>query len=130
MLLTATYVSLDIGIYKKIDGISKLETIWSRPAFLNLLGPDQVVAANGAQIFAGWVIYLLVLLVIGLVVAFIFSFYFSANTIIYALLRKKVDDTAIEDVYTQLEQTEVDTFVYDADKTDEPQATTDEESAE
>ncbi len=130
LLLTATYISLDVGIYKKIEGISKLERIWARPAFLNLLGPDQVVAANGAQSFAGWIVYLLVLLVIGLVVAFIVSFYFSANTIIYALLRKRVDDTAIEDVYTQLEQDEVDTFDYDADKADEPQATPDEESAE
>jgi hypothetical protein len=130
LLLTATYVFLDIGIYKEIEGISKLERIWSRPAFLNLLGPDQVVAVSLPQDIAGWIVYLLVLLVIGLVVAFIVSFYFSANTIIYALLRNRVDDTAIEDVYTQLEEAEVDTFVYDADKADEPQATEDEESAE
>ena len=130
LLLTAAYVSLDIGVYKEIDGISKLERIWSRPAFLNLLGPDQVVAVSRPQDIAGWIIYLLVLLVIGLVVAFIFSFYFSANTIIYALLRNRVDDTAIEDVYTQLEQAEVGTFAYDADKADEPQSTEDEESGE
>lgn len=130
LLLTATYVSLDIGIYKEIEGISKLERIWARPAFLNLLGPDQVVALSRPQDIAGWIIYLLVLLVIGLVVAFIVSFYFSANTIIYALLRNRVDDTAIEDVYTQFEQAEVDTSVDDADKADEPQATEDEESAE
>ncbi|MHC4213187.1 MAG: hypothetical protein ACYSWP_07450 [Planctomycetota bacterium] len=130
LILTATYIALDIGIYKKMDGITNLQRIWARPDFLNLLGTDQVVLDNGAQIFAGWVIYLLVLLVIGLVVAFIVSFYFSANTIIYALLRNRVDHTAIEDVYTQLEQAEVDTFAYDTDKADDSQSTEDEESAE
>jgi hypothetical protein len=127
LLLTATYVSLDIGVYKEVEGISKLERIWARPAFLNLLGPDQMMAVSRPQDIAGWIVYLLVLLVIGLVVAFIVSFYFSANTIIYALLRNKVDNTAIEDVYTQLEHAEVDTFSYNAD---EPQSTEDEESAE
>ncbi len=128
LLLTAAYVSLDIGIFKDIEGVSKLERIWARPAFLNLLGPDQVVAVSRAQDIGGWIVYLLVLLVIGLVVAFIVSFYFSANTIIYALLRQRVDDTAIEDVYTQIEQDEVEPFAYDTDKPNEPQATEDEES--
>ena len=35
--------------------------------------------------------------VIGLVVAFIVSFFFSANTVIYSLIRNKVDNTAVED---------------------------------
>jgi hypothetical protein len=38
--------------------------------------------------------------VIGLIVSFIMSFYFSANTIIYALMRNRVDNTALDDIYT------------------------------
>jgi hypothetical protein len=34
-----------------------------------------------------------------LVVSFIISFYFSANTIIYSLMRNRVDNTALDDIY-------------------------------
>jgi len=45
------------------------------------------------------VINLLLLVVIGLLVAFVISFYFSANTIIYSLMRNRVDNTALEDIH-------------------------------
>ena len=44
------------------------------------------------------------LLVVGLVVAFVISFYFCSSTIIYALMRRKVDDIDMSRVYTPLEQ--------------------------
>ncbi|MHC4105464.1 MAG: hypothetical protein ACYSR9_11020, partial [Planctomycetota bacterium] len=47
---------------------------------------------------------LFVLAVLGLVVSFIISFYFSANTIIYSLMRYKVDNTALEDMYTYFDE--------------------------
>ena len=40
-------------------------------------------------------------------VSFIISFYFSANTIIYSLMRKTVDNTAFEDIYMQFDEAEV-----------------------
>jgi hypothetical protein len=42
-----------------------------------------------------------VYLVIGLLGAFAISFYFSANTIIYFLMRREVDATDIDDVYVE-----------------------------
>ena len=45
-----------------------------------------------------------VLVVIGLLVAFVISFYFSANTIIYSLIRKKVDGIELGEVYTHLDK--------------------------
>jgi hypothetical protein len=33
-------------------------------------------------------------------VSFVISFYFSANTIIYGLMRKRVDRTALDEIYT------------------------------
>jgi hypothetical protein len=40
-------------------------------------------------------------LLIGLVGAFVISFYFSANTIIYYLMRREVDATDLDDVYVE-----------------------------
>jgi hypothetical protein len=37
---------------------------------------------------------------VGLMVSFVISFYFSANTIIYALMRNRVDKTALTEVCT------------------------------
>jgi hypothetical protein len=101
--MLATYVFLDIGIAGQADASSKLSRIWSRPTYLELLGTNTEATANWAEWFSAHVVYLLLLVVIGLVVAFIFSFYFSANTIIYALIRNRADKTALNDVYTQPE---------------------------
>jgi hypothetical protein len=103
LLMLATYVFLDIGIAGQADASSKLSRIWSPPTYLELLGTNTQATANWAEWFSAHVVYLLLLVVIGLVVAFIFSFYFSANTIIYALIRNRADKTALDDVYTQPE---------------------------
>ena len=47
-----------------------------------------------------------VLTIIGLLVAYVVSFCFSANTIIYALMRKRVDDidlTEVKSIYQEEE---------------------------
>ena len=43
---------------------------------------------------------MLLLIAVGLLVSFVINFYFSANTTIYALMRNRVDNTALEDIYT------------------------------
>jgi hypothetical protein len=45
-------------------------------------------------------VYLSLLAVVGLVVSFVISFYFSANTIIYAVLRNRVDNTPLDDIFS------------------------------
>jgi hypothetical protein len=51
--------------------------------------------------FAAGMISFWVYLVIGLLGAYAISFYFSANTIIYYLMRREVDATELEDVYVE-----------------------------
>ena len=46
-------------------------------------------------------ICLWVLLVVGLVISFVASYFFTANTTIYFLMRKKVDKTDYNDVYLE-----------------------------
>ena len=101
LMLWITYRSLQLGV---LGGNTKLTTIWPVPTFMNLVDPPNFAAANWSETVAGVIVYLLLLAVVVLVVSYIISFYFSANTIIYSLMRKKVDNTALEDVYTISEE--------------------------
>jgi len=106
LLLSVTYLILQFGI---LGDNSKLTAIWAGPRFWSLLDPSSSTAANWTQSLAAFLVYLCLLAVIGLVVSFIISFYFSANTIIYALMRNRVDNTALDDVYTITEEGKTET---------------------
>jgi hypothetical protein len=69
------------------------------PSYDNLKWSEAV----GAGLVAWWVY-----LVIGLIGAFAISFYFSANTIIYYLMRREVDATELDDVYVEETEDDVD----------------------
>lgn len=62
------------------------------PAYEHLKGSETVAAG----LFVWWNY-----IVIGLIGAFAISFYFSANTIIYYLMRREVDATELDDVYVE-----------------------------
>jgi hypothetical protein len=96
LLLTATYFMLEVGLF---DGTDKMHRIWAKPTFSCLLGPTAQAPANWTESLAAFLVNLFALAVIGLLVALILSFFFSANTIIYSLMRNKVDNTNPEDVY-------------------------------
>jgi len=102
LLLIVPYGVLRIGIFND----SKLAKIWAKPEFFNLLGSNADVTANWAQSLAAFLVYLALLAVLGLLVSFVISFYFSANTIIYSLMRNRVDNTALEEIYTQTEESQ------------------------
>jgi len=103
LLLWVTYWALQLGI---LGDNSRLTGIWrDKPRFMDLIAPPNWAALNGLESLGAFLVYLLLLAVIVLIVAFLVSFYFSANTIIYSLMRKAVDNTALEDVYTPVEET-------------------------
>ncbi len=102
LLLLVTYWSLQLGI---LGDNSKLTEIWrNKPAFMDLIVPPNWSALNSLEALGAFLVYLLLLAVVVLIVAFLVSFYFSANTIIYSLMRKAVDNTALQDVYTPVEE--------------------------
>jgi len=103
LLLWVTYWALQLGI---LGDNSRLTVLWpDKPTSGDLIGPPNRAALNQLESFGAFLVYLLLLAVIVLIVAFLVSFYFSANTIIYSLMRKAVDNTALEDVYTPVEET-------------------------
>ena len=102
LILWSAHASLQLGVLVSDSSkqLNKLAAIWPQPAFMNLVGSCPSVTMNWSESVASFLIYLLLLLVVGLVVAFVISFYFTANTIIYALMRNRVDNTSLDDIYT------------------------------
>jgi len=93
--------SFSLGVWvENGKQVNKLTAIWPEPTFMNLSGSSDLAAAGWSQPIAAFLVYLFLLVVVGLVVSFVISFYFSANTIIYSLMRNRVDNTALEDIYT------------------------------
>ncbi|MBN1795947.1 MAG: hypothetical protein JW804_04680 [Sedimentisphaerales bacterium] len=95
LVLLATRFSLGLGLFEKAD--AKLEAIWPMPTFTNLMA-TAFESTSGTEFFAAWIIHTFILIILGLIVAFILSFYFSANSIIYALMRKKVDNAPLDEI--------------------------------
>lgn len=96
LLLWITHLFLRIGFF--YDD-AKLNAIWPAPHFSDLLGLTAAQPGRWSESVAAFVIYAWVLVIVGLMIAFVISFYFSANTIIYALMRNRVDKTALDEIY-------------------------------
>jgi hypothetical protein len=108
LMLKLTHGFVGAATFANVPGapLDAWNLMWPSPTFhplpyeidrLNLSGPQYA----GAILIAFWVY-----LTIGMLGAFAISFYFSANTIIYYLMRREVDATELDDVY--LEQSEED----------------------
>ena len=110
LMLWITHLFLRLGIWTEsgTEGLNKLTAIWPGPEMMNLLGSTDPVTANWTELWANRLMYFFVLVVIGLMVSFIISFYFCANTVIYSLMRNRVDNTALEDICTHFDEAEVD----------------------
>jgi len=105
LLLLVTRSILSLGVWtENSNGVNKLTAIWPEPRFMDLLGTSGPAATSGTESVAAFLVQLFLCLVVGLVVSVIITFYFSANTIIYSLMRNKVDNTALEDIYSGLDE--------------------------
>jgi hypothetical protein len=100
---------LRLGLWTQNSGqeVNKLDAIWPEPELMKLMNPSGLAATNWTERVATFLVSLFLLAVIGLIVSFIINFYFSANTIIYSLLRHKVDNTTFEDIYTPPDESEI-----------------------
>jgi hypothetical protein len=106
LTLVLTHKFVGMGIFYSADNNADLfSTMWPNPLDQGRLSysPDYSALNPGARLGAFfmncWVMFL-----VSILGAFAISLYFSANTIIYYLMRQEVDSTELDDVY--LEQSE------------------------
>jgi hypothetical protein len=104
LVLWVSYVFLGVGFLRENE---KLHAIWPTVSFADFLGAGPGAAMNWSMSAGAFLVHLWVLVVIGLMVSFVISFYYSACTIIYALLRHRVDKIALEEVYVYPDTTAV-----------------------
>jgi hypothetical protein len=129
--LTRAFLQLVLWTQNSSAQANKLDAIWPKPDFINLFGYSTAAPESWPEKIAAALIYFFVLIIIGLVVSFIISFFFSANTIIYSLLRKKVDNTEITDVYTYYTESDSELNLSESPKKqEEPEQETESEPEE
>ncbi len=102
IVLGFTYVLLGFGMRLAGTG-DKIERLWVRPDFLAILNKAGG-AENWSESLASGVIYFFMLMIVGVLLAYIISYIFSASTVIYALMRKKVDRVDFDQIFMHLEQ--------------------------
>jgi hypothetical protein len=103
VMLWFTHLFLWLGLRvsgSQVSSINKLEAIWPAPNYLTFFGSSSI-QMNWSEHAATFIIWLVGFVVFCCMAAFVVSFFFSANTIIYALMREKVDNTPIEEIYLQ-----------------------------
>ncbi|MCK4602953.1 MAG: hypothetical protein KAU28_10835, partial [Phycisphaerae bacterium] len=79
----------------------KLDVMWTKPTFGSIFGPFSWDAMSGTQTLGAVLIGIWVYVVAGLVAAYLLSYLASSTTVIYCLLRRKVDATDLDDVYVE-----------------------------
>src|SRR5665213_451925 len=75
--------------------------IWPRPSDQNLAYHINFHALAISEALAAFLIASVSYLVLSFLAAFVVSFYFSSNTLIYFLMRREVDSTELDDVYIE-----------------------------
>jgi len=81
--------------------VDKLDVMWPAPTFASLHAPVPSEALSGMEYVGALLVAFWVYIVIGLLTAFVLSYASSAATVIYYLLRRKVDATDLDDVYIE-----------------------------
>ena len=106
LLFYITRFSLSLGIFTKDSSgeLNKLDAIWSETSFGNLLNISGLGDGNWSEDFSSWLVHISILIIAGLVVSFVVSFYFCSSTIVYSLMRRKVDNVDMDRVYIPLGQ--------------------------
>ena len=117
LMLVLTHKFAGAAIFASADSTAPLwSTLWPNPGTAARLSYDiDTLGLTFTQEIGARLIWLWVHLIIAMLGAFVVCFYFSANTIIYYLLRREVDATDMDDVYLeQVDDEFADPIVSDA----------------
>ena len=102
LAIRLTYSLLLAGM-EIVKQAPKLERIWPEPKLLSFLTAPSA-STVWSESASSVVIYLFMLGIVGILLSYIVSYFFSSATVIYALMRKKVDKTEPEQIFVHLER--------------------------
>jgi hypothetical protein len=133
--LCATWSAIKIGAWaggtRMKGAVDRVDAMWAQPTFDTLYGGANQAAMSWSESLAAWIMMVWTYLFIGVVVAFIVTFFCSASTMIYYLLRRQVDATDLDDVYViDEDQEEMDATVVVADSAEAAQTPAEEADTE
>ncbi len=112
LLVTRWFLVLAVWADSSGGQPDKMAQMWPEPTYMNLMTWPASGGLSWPEYYFGAVpLGLSQLMLLGLLAAFVISFYFSAQTIIYALMRKKVDNTPLCEVYDRFDPEDVDADV-------------------
>ncbi len=109
VLLASTYFAVKLFVFTNdsYPGVGPFEAMWGGPnGPFNLSYPMDYFSLGVAESIAAFLIAFWVYLLIGLLGAYVVSAFFSANTIIYYLMRREVDAQEMDDVYLEHDEDE------------------------
>ena len=103
VMLVLVHKCVGAAVFVHADSTAPLWTsLWPSPLTTGRLTYQvDFLSLNAGQAVGAIILSIWVYLVIALLGAFAVSFYFSANTIIYLLMRREVDATELDDVYLE-----------------------------
>ncbi len=97
----AAGLTMNFGGSSMISARENMDAIWPKPSYWNLVGDISWATLGWTEWIGAGLIFIWVALAAGIVLAFMFSFFYTAHTTIYFLLRQRVDATDLEDVYIE-----------------------------
>ena len=105
LVLFMTRLFLNIGIFVKNSSneADKLNAIWPKLNMMDFLGYSVTASNNWSESAAAFIIYLCLMLVAAVLISFVVSFSFTANSIIYSLMRNRVDGTNLNEIYIHID---------------------------
>jgi len=103
LMIAFTFIGLGFGMGDKLTSLI--------PPFFDILNLPVTYSIGG------FILVLWVLIILGLIISYVISYCFSAHTIIYLLLRKRVDDIDMTEIYE--DETPMEELIGAAANTDE-----------
>ncbi|MCE5278821.1 MAG: hypothetical protein ABFD92_10850 [Planctomycetaceae bacterium] len=105
LLLWSSHLFVKAGVFYGGEGLpgasDRIDAMWPKPTFDSLASPGITEAMSSMERIGAFLVSVWVYLVVAGVVAFVLSYAASATTVIYYLLRRKVDATDLDDVYVE-----------------------------
>jgi hypothetical protein len=105
LALASTHFFAKWGIFTSGDAVhptaDKMDLIWQKPTFDSLWQPLNWEAMSSLNVVGAFIIAIWIFLIAAMVLAFVVSYGVSTSTVIYYLLRRKVDATDLDDVYVE-----------------------------